>query len=57
MKKRWTNRLPETGVFPPSPADGGTNEINDAQVHRGEVTLGTSLKIYLCISHFVIVDC
>lgn len=40
VKKRWTNRLPETGVIHLPPADGGTNEINDAQAHKGKVGRG-----------------
>ena len=47
MKKRWTNRLPETGVIHLPPADGGTDEIDDAQAHKGEVSLDTSHNVCL----------
>ena len=42
MKKRWNSRPAEIEFMHPSPADGGTNEINDAQALKGEFILHPS---------------
>ncbi|KAG0567913.1 hypothetical protein KC19_7G171200 [Ceratodon purpureus] len=40
VKKRWNSRPAEIEFMHPSPADGGTNEINDAQALKGKDSKG-----------------